>query len=365
MPVTVPVTVELKTPYLIFLGDVPSQVFAKTAMGLAQWAPDLCVAQHRFSDCEIDAGLPDMSIAESVVAGAKSLLIGSAPVGGAIQDNWIPSLLQAIDAGMDIVSGLHTKLSDYPELKEAAAKAGVRLITVRVPPENLPIGSGEKRSGNRLLAVGTDCSVGKKYTTLAIAKALKAQGVDSDFRATGQTGIMISGSGMPIDAVVSDFIAGAAESLSPANKVDHWDIVEGQGSLFTPAYAGVSLGLLHGTQPDAIVVCHDPLRQHIVGCPNHPIPHVQTCIETNLMLARLTNPRVKCVGVSVNTSAVPEQDRKALLEQLSKQTGLPCVDPIVDGVQPIIDRLLTTFPLKKVRPEEAHLANQTTDGETA
>ena len=335
-----PVTLQLSVPYLVFLGDVPSKVYAKTALGLAQWAPELCVAQHRFPNCEIDTGLPDMSIAEAAQAGVKSLLIGSAPVGGAIQDNWIPSLLEAIAAGMDIVSGLHTQLNDYPELRDAALKHNVRLIDVRVPPENLPIGNGEKRTGKRLLAVGTDCAVGKKYTTLAIAKALKARGVDCDFRGTGQTGIMITGSGIPIDSVVCDFTAGAAETLSPDNDPEHWDIIEGQGSLFTPAYAGVSLGLLHGSQPDAIVVCHDPVREHIVGCPNHPIPSLQTCIETNLMLARLTNPAVQCVGVSVNTSAVAPESREALLQQIAQDTGLPCVDPIIDGVDAIIERLL-------------------------
>ena len=202
--------------------------YAKTALGVVQWAPESCVAQLRFPDCNIDAGLPDMSISEAVAAGAKSLLIGSAPVGGAIQANWIPTLLAAIEAGMDIVSGLHTKLNEHPELRDAAKQNNVRLIDVRVPPAELPIGNGQARSGKRLLTVGTDCSVGKKYTALAITQALKDKGVDFDFRATGQTGVMIAGSGMPIDAVVADFIAGAAECLSPANNPDHWDILKGR-----------------------------------------------------------------------------------------------------------------------------------------
>ena len=358
------VTLQLTAPYLVFLGDVPSMAFAKTALGVAQWAPESCVAQLRFPECDIDAGLPDMTISDATAAGAKSLIIGSAPVGGAIQANWIPTLLEAIAAGLDIVSGLHTKLASYPELSAAAAKHHVRLIDVRVPPQNLPIGNGEKRTGKRLLAVGTDCSVGKKYTTLAIAKAMKAQGINCDFRATGQTGIMIAGSGMPIDSVVCDFTAGAAESLSPNNDPEHWDIVEGQGSLFTPAYAGVSLGLLHGSQPDAIVVCHDPLREHIIGCPNHAIPSVQTCIDTNLLMARLTNPNVQCVGVSVNTSQVAKDQREAVLKKIRAETGLPTVDPIIDGVQPIIDHLLAQFPLHANASIEAS-PNHTKDGEIA
>jgi uncharacterized NAD-dependent epimerase/dehydratase family protein len=334
------VTLQLTAPYLVFLGDVPSMAFAKTALGVTQWAPESCVAQLRFPECEIDTGLPDMSIADAAAAGAKSLLIGSAPVGGAIQANWIPALLTAIAAGMDIISGLHTKLDSYPELRAAAEQHNVRLIDVRMPPANLPIGNGQKRRGKRLLTVGTDCSVGKKYTALAITKALKVKGLDCNFRATGQTGVMIAGSGMPIDAVVADFIAGAAESLSPANNSEHWDIIEGQGSLFQPAYSGVSLGLLHGSQPDAIVLCHDPGREHIIGCPDHPLPRVQDCIDTNLMMGRLTNPNIHCVGVCVNTSSIPPDTSEAVLEQLREETGLPCVDPLVEGVEAIIDNLL-------------------------
>ena len=342
MPVHMPISIQLSAPYLIFLGDVSSMAYAKTALGVVQWAPESCVAQLRFPHCNIDAGLPDMSISEAVAAGAKSLLIGSAPVGGAIQANWIPTLLAAIEAGMDIVSGLHTKLNEHPELRDAAKQNNVRLIDVRVPPAELPIGNGQARSGKRLLTVGTDCSVGKKYTALAITQALKDKGVDCDFRATGQTGVMIAGSGMPIDAVVADFIAGAAECLSPANNPDHWDIVEGQGSLFQPAYSGVSLGLLHGSQPDAIVVCHDPGREHIIGCPQHAVPAVQTCIETNLQLGRLTNPNIHCVGVSVNTSTIPADKRAAVLSQLQAETGLPCVDPLVEGVETIVQQLLAS-----------------------
>ena len=336
-------TLQLCPPYLLFLGDVPTQVYAKTALGIMQWAPEACVAQLRFTDCPIDTGLPDMTPAEASAAGANSLIIGSAPVGGALQDNWLPTLLEAIAAGMDIVSGLHTPLSTYPMLREAADNYGVRLIDVRVPPEGIPIGTGQRRTGRRLLTVGTDCSVGKKYTALALSQAMQQRGLACDFRATGQTGIMIAGSGIPIDAVVADFIAGAAESLSPNNDAEHWDIIEGQGSLFQPAYAGVSLGLLHGAQPDALVLCHDPARAQMIGCPEHGIPDIQTCIDTHLQMARLTNPDVCCVGVSVNTSTLSSAQRAETLQQISEQTGLPCVDPIIDGVGAIIENLLAVF----------------------
>ena len=332
--------IDLKPPYLVFLGDVETPPYAKTAFGLAQWAADKCTAQLRYPECAIDTGLPDMTIAEAAAAGAKSLVIGSAPVGGAIQENWLPTLVEAIEAGMDIVSGLHTKLADHPALLEAANASGVQLIDVRVPPQTLPIGNGEKRKGLRLLTVGTDCSVGKKYTALALDQALKAKGINSNFRATGQTGIMIAGGGLPIDAVVSDFIAGAAETLSPDNSEDHWDIIEGQGSLFQPAYAGVSLGLLHGSQPDAIVVCHDPNREHIIGCPSHAVPDVNDCIALNLTMGRLTNPDIRCVGVSVNTKGMATAERERLLNSLAEQTGLPCVDPLIEGVEPLIVQMM-------------------------
>ena len=345
------IVIDLKPPYLVFLGDVEDHAYAKTAYGLAQWAADKCIAQLRYAGCDIDAGLPDMTVQQAVAAGAKSLVIGSAPVGGAIQENWLPTLLEAINAGMDIVSGLHTKLSNYPALVEAAKSSGARLIDVRIPPEELPIGNGAKRTGLRLLTVGTDCSVGKKYTALAIQQALSAKGISSDFRATGQTGIMIAGSGLPIDAVVSDFIAGAAEILSPDNDADHWDIIEGQGSIFQPAYAGVSLGLLHGSQPDAIVVCHDPSREHIIGCPSHSVPDVAQCIEANLQLGRLTNPAIRCVGVSVNTSGVEPEDRQALLDQLAAETNVPCLDPLVDGVEPFIALMLGTAKASRAGQE--------------
>ncbi len=164
---------------------------------------------------------------------------------------------------------MHAKLGNVPQLKAAAERHGRRLIDVRTPPKNIPIASGAKRSGKRLLTVGTDCAVGKKYTALALARAFTARGLDADFRATGQTGILIAGGGMPMDAVVADFEAGAAEILSPAAPAQHWDVIEGQGSLFHPAYAGVSLGLLHGSQPDVIVVCHDIDRKEMLGHPGY------------------------------------------------------------------------------------------------
>lgn len=332
---------QLQAPYLIFLGAVKEPAYAKTAYGLVQWAPDKCLGQLRMNHCEIDLGIADMSIEQAVQSGAKTLVLGIAPVGGGIEKSWLPSLRRAIAAGMDIVSGLHSRLNTITELRNAAAKSGSKLIDVRVPPAGLQPGTGQKRPGKRLLTVGTDCSVGKKYAALTLAHALNARGREADFRATGQTGIMIAGEGIPIDAVVSDFVAGAAEALSPANKPYHWDVIEGQGSLFHPAYAGVSLGLLHGSQPDALVVCHDPGRQHVVGIGQLPLPELNNCIQLNLKMATLTNKNVHCAGICINSSTLDQAKRADYLKSVSAETGLPCVDPLIDGVDAIVDQLLT------------------------
>lgn len=332
--------IELRAPYLIFLADIEESTYAKTGLGVAQWCPEKCIGQLRLPGCRVDAGLADMDVATAVARGAKSLLFGVAPVGGRFKDSWLAVMQAAARAGLDIVAGMHSRLSTVPGLAEAAAAGGARLVDVRVPPSGIPIATGRKRAGLRLLTVGTDCAVGKKYTALAIARELNKRGARATFRATGQTGIMIAGEGMPIDTVVCDFTAGAAEALSPDNAPDHWDVIEGQGALHHPAYAGVSLGLLHGSQPDAIVVCHEAGRSTHAGFPDYPLAEVEECIELNLRLAGRTNPAVRCVGVSINTAHVPANERPDWLGALKYRTGLPCVDPLVEGPGAIVDELM-------------------------
>jgi uncharacterized NAD-dependent epimerase/dehydratase family protein len=326
----------IQLPYLLFLGNEESAPNAKTAFGLRDWRPDACVAQWRLSAKTVDLGLPDMHAKSAKQAGAKSLLIGVAPFGGAIDAAWIAPLKEAIEAGLDIVSGMHTRLESIDELRIAAEKAGTQLINVRHPRQTFPVGTGVKRSGKRLLTVGTDCALGKKYTALALTKALNAAGHDATFRATGQTGIMISGSGIAIDAIVSDFIAGAAELLSPNNADTHWDIVEGQGSLLHPAYAGVSLGLLHGSQPDVIVLCHDTRRTEIDRHPNFKIPDLEHVIDLNITLGRRTNPNLRCAAISLNTYKMSEQERVDALGSTQLRYGLPTFDPFVSDLKPIV-----------------------------
>lgn len=330
---------KIREPYLVFLGDEDRFKHVKTGAGLAHWKREACVGQLRLTSETCSVGLPDVTIDEAIEAGAKSLVIGVSPAGGALRESWMPSLCAAAENGLDIVAGLHNKLADEPELMCAAEMGGSRLVDVRVPPRDLPVGTGRKRSGRRLLTVGTDCALGKKYTALTITRDMHRRTWKADFRASGQTGIMIAGKGIPIDAVVSDFVSGAAELLSPDNESDHWDVIEGQGSLFHPGFAGVSLGLLHGSQADAIVVCHDPTRETIAGYPDYPIPDISDCIETHLHLARRTNPNALCVGISLNTSQMSEEARAVCKAQLSEQTGLPCIDPILDGTGEILDHL--------------------------
>ena len=332
----------IRTPYLVFLGDVENPLDAKTGRGLADWRPELCVGQLRLGGCRVDLGLPDMTPEEARAAGASSLVIGIASFGGAIEAHWEEPLLAALDAGLDIVSGMHARLESNEALRERAVAGGRRLVNVREPPAGIPVGSGRRRTGMRMLTVGTDCCVGKKYTALALQCELAAREVPATFRATGQTGILIAGGGMPIDAVVADFLSGAAELLSPDNEADHWDVIEGQGSLFHPAYAAVTLGLLHGSQPDALVLCHDAARAHIDGYPDFPIPSLPECATRYVEAGRLTNPDVRVVGVSLNTSGLTAAERARCLDEAERQCGLPAVDPVATGVGPLVDRLERT-----------------------
>lgn len=322
---------ELPRPYLLFLGEDADFAYAKTALGLRDWAPEACMGELTCAGSASSIGLPALSPREAHDRGARSVVIGVANIGGKLKDSWFAPLLASIEAGLDIISGMHGRLSNTVSLAAAAQKHGTRLIDIRVPPDGLPTGNGNKRSGRRLLTVGTDCALGKKYTALTLSREFRKRGVPTDFRATGQTGILISGSGIPIDAVVADFVAGAAETLSPAAAAGHWDVIEGQGSLFHPAYAGVSLGLLHGSQPDVIVLCHQVGRDRILGLEQFPTPSVTEAIAANLLFARRTNPKVRCGGIALNTAGLPEEAARQTLADYRRRHGMPAADPIRGG----------------------------------
>lgn len=329
----------IEPPYLMFLGDAPDQLAAKTAVGVAHWRPDWCAGQLRLPGCNADLGLPDMTIGQAANAGVKTLIAGVANRGGRIGQDWVSVFEQAIDAGMDIASGLHSKVAELPGIAERAAANGRQIYDVRHPSRDFDVANGKPRSGNRLLTVGTDCSIGKMFTSLALEAEMRSRGMNADFRATGQTGIFIAGDGVSVDAVVADFISGAAEWLTPENDPDHWDIVEGQGSLFHASFAGVSLGLLHGAQPDVLIMCHAPGRPHMRGLPDVALPDLSDCISLNEQTARLTNPNARVVGLSCNTAHMAEDDANRELASLADRFGLPCVDPVRTGVGPLVDNL--------------------------
>jgi len=335
---------EIERPYLMFLGDVADALAAKTAHGIADWRPDWCLGQLRLPGCRADLGIPDLPVAEAARDGARTMIIGVANAGGRLPERWVRTIVEALETGLDVASGLHARLTDIPAVAEAARRNGRSLFDVRHATEQFDTGKGTRRPGRRLLTVGTDCSVGKKYTALALEREMRARGFDTDFRATGQTGLFISGRGVAIDAVVADFISGAAEWLSPAAAPGHWDVIEGQGSLFHPSFAAVTLGLLHGAQPDAFVVCHEPTRTRMRGVA-HPLPTIDAVIDATVGCGRLTNPEIRCVGIAVNTQALAAGDAKRLLHRLSQQYALPSVDPVRYGVGPIVDLLAQTFAI--------------------
>lgn len=320
----------LPQPYLLFLGDTTEPGYAKTAFGLRDWAPERCVGEWSCG-ATVSTGLPRLSPKEARARGARALVIGVANSGGFIPDSWLPSLIEALESGLDLVSGMHRRLTDVPQLRACAARLGRQLIDIRMPPPDIPIATGRKRSGKRLLTVGTDCALGKKYTALAIAREISARGISADFRATGQTGILIAGSGIPMDAVVSDFEAGAAEMLSPDADAAHWDVIEGQGSLFHPGYAAVTMGLLHGSQPDVFVVCHAAGRTHVLGNEAYSLPTVDEVIDMTMRLGRRTNPAIRCGGVSLNTAGMDEAAAVSLLAREAVRLRMAVADPMRGG----------------------------------
>ncbi len=329
----------IQTPYLLFLGDAPDQLAVKVAQGIKDWRPENAVGQFRMEGCKADLGLPDMTLAHAKAAGAKTLVIGVANRGGVISPAWKEILIQALGMGYDLASGLHNLLSDEEDLVEAVADRNGKLHDVRIPSVDYPIANGVKRTGKRVLAVGTDCSVGKMYTALALDNAMRERGMKSTFRATGQTGILITGDGVPLDAVVADFMAGSIEYLTPDNDADHWDVIEGQGSLMHVSYSGVTLALIHGGQPDALIICHEPTREHMRGLPGYKLPSMEAIRDVALTLAKVANPDCVVVGAAINTQHMGEDEAKVYLAKVEADMGVPAVDPFRFGAERLAEAL--------------------------
>ncbi len=329
----------IKTPYLLFLGDAPDQLAAKVAQGIKDWRPDNAIGQFRMEGCKADLGLTDMSLEDAKTAGAATLVIGVANRGGVISPEWKKVLIMALEEGFDLASGLHNLLSEEPDLAAVAKACGRSLHDVRIPSVEYPIANGKKRTGKRVLAVGTDCSVGKMYTALCMDAEMKKRGMKSNFRATGQTGILITGDGVPLDAVIADFMAGSVEYLTPDNDADHWDHIEGQGSLFHVSYSGVTMALIHGGQPDALILAHEPTRDHMRGLPEYQQPTLHDLRDTALTLAKVANPACQVVGISVNTQHMSDADAKTYLAEVEADMGLPATDPFRYGAAKLVDAL--------------------------
>jgi len=329
----------IQQPYVLFLGDAQDPLAAKVAQGIKDWRPGLSIGQITLPGCKADMGLKNLSIKEAVSMGAKTLVIGVANRGGIISDKWKDVLKEAIISGLDIASGLHNLLRDESELVNLAKIHNTNLIDVRVPTVEYPIANGIKRSGKRCLAVGTDCSIGKMYTAIALEKEMKNKGLKATFRATGQTGILITGDGVPLDAVIADFMAGSIEHLTPDNDEDHWDIIEGQGSLYHPSYSGVTMALVHGGQPDALILCHEPTRSHMRGLPGYSLPTLRELNDTAIKLAKVVNKNVKVIGISVNTSNMENEKALEYLKQVEEEMKLPTVDPVLTGTSRLVEEL--------------------------
>ena len=293
------------------------------------------------------------TVAEGLGRTPDAVLVGIAPVGGQLPDEWRQWLLAAIDAGCSIWSGLHTFLGDDPVLARRAREKGTEIHDLRRPPADLPVASGKAKAVDPfvILTVGTDCNVGKMTSQLQITEALNRQGLRTRFVATGQTGIMIEGWGIAVDAVVADFIAGAAEWLVLEGSKDA-DIVlvEGQGSLNHPGYSGVTCGLLHGACPDALILCHQASREYIGDYRTAAwlrIPPLSEYVRLYETVAGFVHP-TRTIAISLNTYDLPEVEARRACEVAARETGLPCTDPVRFGPAPLVETV--------VRERQAYLA---------
>ena len=284
------------------------------------------------------------TMAEGLALGATSVLVGIAPQGGRLPADWRDWLREALDGGCDIVSGLHTFLADDPILAEAAQRAGRSITDIRRPPADLPVASGLAKQLDPLvvLTVGTDCNVGKMTSQLQLVRGLNERGLRTNFVATGQTGIMIEGWGIGVDAVVADFIGGAAEqiTLRGAEQADVV-LVEGQGSINHPGYSGVTLGLLHGSCPDAMILCHQASREFIGDYRKASwlrIPPLAEYVEVYERIAGMVHPS-KVIGIAMNTYDLDDAAARAACERATAETGLPCTDPVRFDPTPLYEAI--------------------------
>ncbi len=335
--------------------------YGKTATGVIRYGQDLVVAvidstkvgqdvSHAL-EAPIGIGIPIVrDIHEALHYQPDTLLIGIAPQGGVLPASWRWQLLAAIESGLNIVSGLHSFLSDDPELQAAAEKQGVTIWDVRRPPSRQRVSSfTPHRSGSHtVLMVGSDCATGKMSTALELNQEATKLGLNGAFVATGQTGIMISNNGLPVDRIISDFVAGMVEEmvLDFTNKHD-WVFVEGQGALNHPGYSPVTLGLLHGSMPDAMIFCHKVGTTHIEGYENCPFPSLTRMIHINEDVVNWLRPNTpaKVVAISLVTQGLNDEQARDAIKQTEDETGLPTTDVWRFGSDVLMDALVKHFAL--------------------
>jgi uncharacterized NAD-dependent epimerase/dehydratase family protein len=286
------------------------------------------------------------TVDEAVVRGAETLLIGIAPTGGKLDPSLRGLVLEAIERGLNVEAGLHTILADDPEFSAAAEHRGVRLRDLRLAPPDLgvPRGPRARRNGLRVVhSVGSDVAIGKKAVTVELDAVARARGIESVYVPTGQTGVAIAGWGIAVDHVLSDYVSGAAERLvDEGGERGELLFVEGQGSLFHPAYSAVTLGLLHGCSPDVLVLAHRAGATHFEGYPDVALPSLPELIDAYEMVCRPLRP-VKVAAVALNTSRLGEDEARAAIAETEQETGLVTDDLVRYGANRVLDAVLTVF----------------------
>jgi uncharacterized NAD-dependent epimerase/dehydratase family protein len=322
--------------------------YGKTARGVIRYGPHPTVAIVDSTRAgETHEGIPVVAtVEEALQLGPTTALVGVATQGGRFPPEWRELLKACIAAGLDVENGLHEFLADDPELAELARSHGVELRDLRRPPAGLNVPTGENLTipARIALTVGSDCAIGKKTVALELDLEARLRSYRSCFVPTGQTGIAIAGWGIAVDAVVSDFLAGAAERLVVEGHARGGDLlfVEGQGSLVHPAYSGVTLGLLHGSAPHVLVLCHRAGATEIEGYPGHPLPSLGELVELHERVALPVRPaRVACLAL--NTAHLSEEAAAAAIAETAVESGLPADDPVRFGAGPLLDSVLNAF----------------------
>lgn len=312
----------IETPYCLFLADATDHKAIKTASGLVEWAPERVACEFALPGCTVTSGASRAETLKDAVEkfGARTLVVGVVTnTGDTIPASWRRTFADALATGLDVASGMHDMITDDPKLSHMAMHQGRKLHDFRFTPKEYKIGKGQPRSGLRIMVIGQDCNIGKKYTSVALTRMLVDEGVNATFRATGQTGALIADGqrSVVVDTVVSDFLTGAVEWLCPAASPDHVDVVEGQGCLWSPGSGQLAVSLLYGSQPDFVVMCVDPDRRHLRGL-EYQVVDLEFDIKTNLQFARRVNPHSQLLGISVNLSGVAADDVPAYMSMYDK-----------------------------------------------